>query len=251
MNKYLILPLFSVALLWSSCSSVYMPNVPNTPMLSEKGELSAGVHISPKGNASINAAYAVSNHFGVLFSGSYMKNERTSKDFRHKLVEVGGGYIDTFGPDNHQIIEIYAGYGGGSADRNFREFDDHNVLTSNVQEEVSFTKTFIQVNYSSKKNSYLKLFGNRYALNYGTAIRISHVGMDTFLINNIGQPKEDNIFIEPVFFTRMRLSDAVQLQYTSSGNFGLRNNKFMTAGNSIFTIGAVVNLGGKKPLTVK
>ncbi|WP_255431011.1 hypothetical protein [Pedobacter sp. N36a] len=246
MNKYLILPLFSVALLWSSCSSVYMPNVPNTPMLSEKGELSAGVHISPKGNASINGAYAVSNHFGVLFSGSYMKNERTSKDFRHKLVEVGGGYIDTFGPDNNRIIEIYAGYGGGSADRNFREFDDHNVLTSNIQEEVTFTKTFIQVNYSSKKNSYLKLFGNRYALNYGTAIRISHVGMDTFLINNIGQPKEDNIFIEPVFFTRMRLSDAVQLQYTSSGNFGLRDNKFMTAGNSIFTIGAVVNLGGKK-----
>ncbi|WGQ10267.1 hypothetical protein QG516_01195 [Pedobacter gandavensis] len=247
MNKYLIVPLFCVASIWSSCSSLYMPNVPNTPMLSEKGELSAGVHISPKGNASINGAYAVSNHFGVLFSGSYMKNERSTKDFRHKLLEVGGGYIDTFGPDNNRIIEIYAGYGGGSADRNFRSYDDHQVLTSSSQEEITFTKTFIQVNYSSKKNSYLKLFGNSYALNYGTAIRISHVGMNTFLINNIGQPKEDNMFIEPVFFTRMRLSDAVQLQYTSSGNFGLKDRKFMTAGNSIFTIGAVVNLGGKKP----
>ncbi|MBB2147788.1 hypothetical protein [Pedobacter gandavensis] len=248
MKKYLIIPLFFAAATWSSCSSVYMPNVPNTPMLSAKGELSAGAHISPKGNASINGAYAVSNHFGVLFSGSYMKNERTRKDFRHKLVEIGGGYIDTFGPDNNRIIEIYAGYGGGSANRNFREFDN-DVLISNSQEEVTFTKTFIQVNYSSKKNSYLNLFGNRYALNYGTAIRISHVGMNTFLINNIGQPKEDNMFIEPVFFTRMKLSDAVQLQYTSSGNFGLKDRKFMTAGNSIFTIGAVVNLGGKKKVT--
>lgn len=247
MNKKLIFPFVFVAAIWSSCSSIYMPNVPNTPMLSEKGELSAGAHISPKGNASINAAYAVSNHFGLLFSGSYMKNEKTSKDFRHKMVEIGGGYIDTFGEDNNQIIEIYAGYGGGSADRNFRTYDD-NVLISSSKEEVSFTKKFIQVNYSSKKNSYLKLFGNRYALNYGTAIRISHVGMDTFLIDNIGQDKEDNMFIEPVFFTRMRLSDAVQLQYTTSGNFGLRDRKFMTAGNSIFTIGAVVNLGGKKAI---
>ncbi|WP_316838832.1 hypothetical protein [Pedobacter gandavensis] len=245
MNKHLIAPFIIVAAMWSSCSSIYMPNVPNTPMLSAKGELSAGAHISPKGNASINGAYAVSNHFGVLFSGSYMKNERTSKDFRHKLVEIGGGYIDTFGPDNNRIIEIYAGYGGGSADRKYRTYDDKVLISSSLQ-EVTFTKTFIQVNYSSKKNSYLKLFGNRYALNYGTAIRISNVEMDTFLIDNIGQPKEDNMFIEPVFFTRMRLSDAVQLQYTSSGNFGLKDRKFMTAGNSIFTIGAVVNLGGKK-----
>lgn len=248
MNRHLIVPLCLVAALWSSCSSVYMPNVPNTPMLSAKGEFSGGAHISPKGNASFNGAYAVSNHFGALLSGSYMSNERTKKDFRHKLLEIGGGYIDTFGPDNNRIIEIYAGFGGGSSHRNFREYDDDKVLISNIQEEVTFTKKFIQVNYSSKKNSYLNLFGNRYALNYGTAIRISHVGMDTFLRNNIGQPKEDNMFIEPVFFTRMRLSDAVQLQYTSSGNFGLKDRKFMTAGNSIFTLGAVVNLGGKKPV---
>lgn len=245
MSKPLKYAFFSTIILFSSCSSVYMPNVPNTPMLSTKGEFSGGAHISPKGNASLNGAYAVSNHIGVLLSGSYMSREKTSNDYRNKSLEVGGGYFDTFGPDNNRIIEIYAGYGGGSTDRNYRDYDDK-VLINSTAEKFTYTKTFIQVNYSSKKNDQLKLFGNKYAINYGTALRISHLKMDTFLSNNTAQPLEDNMFIEPIFFTRMKLSDAVQLQYTSSGNFGLKSRKFMNAGNSIFTIGAVVNIGGKK-----
>ncbi|MGY0039055.1 hypothetical protein [Pedobacter sp. NJ-S-72] len=83
-------------------------------------------------------------------------------------------------------------------------------------------------------------------MNYGTALRVSHVSMGTFLINGVAQSKEDNIFLEPVFFTRMRLSKAVQLQYTTSYNLGLKNREYMTAGNSIFSVGAVINVGGLK-----
>lgn len=215
-------------------------------MLSSKGEFSGGGHISLKGNGSINGAYAVSNHFGALVSGSLMNSERTRKDYRHKLFEVGAGYFDTFGPDNNRIIEIYVGFGNGRTDRNFRDYNENDILTTTTQEIIKYNKTFLQLNYSSKKKDNLRLFGKSYALNFGTALRISHVGMDSFLSNGNNQPLEDNMFIEPIFFTRMHLSDAIQLQYTSSGNFGLKNRKFMTAGNSIFTIGAVVNIGGKK-----
>jgi len=69
--------------------------------------------------------------------------------------------------------------------------------------------------------------------------------MDRFFLNGVVQPKEDNIFFEPVFFTRMALSKTFQLQYTTSSNIGLKNRKYMSAGNSIFTIGVVVNVGGK------
>ncbi|WP_133574693.1 hypothetical protein [Pedobacter metabolipauper] len=228
-----------------SCSSVYMPNVPNTPMLSAAGEFSGGAHISLRGNASLNGAYAVSDHFGVLFSGSTMNQERYAKDYKHKLIEFGGGYFNTFGPDDNRILEVYAGYGGGKTDRVYREFDDNDVLFNTNVEEVTYSKTFLQVNYSSRKSNDLKLFGKNFPINYGTALRISHVDMKTFMRNNIGQTREGNVFFEPIFFTRMRLSDVVQLQYTSSANFGLNSRKFMSAGNSIFTIGAVVNVGGK------
>jgi len=241
-NSYLCLSL----MLLSSCASVYMPNVPNTPMLSAKGEFSGGGHISLRGNASINGAYAASEHFGVIFSGSYMNNTGTSKDYKNKLWEVGGGYFNDFGPDDNRIVEIYAGYGLGRTDRVFREFDENDALLNTDVEEVTFNKTFFQVNYSSKKSDNIRLFGKDFPVNFGTALRISNVEMKTFLTNGIGQLREGNVFFEPIFFTRMRINDALQLQYTSSGNFGLNNRKFMSAGNSIFTIGAVVNIGGNK-----
>ncbi|MES2830005.1 MAG: hypothetical protein V4687_17745 [Bacteroidota bacterium] len=234
------------AVSFSSCSSIYMPNVPNTPMLSQQGEFSGGGHVALGGNVSLNGAYAPSNHFGMIGSVSYINNDGRRKDYRQKLAEIGGGYFNTFGPDDNRIIEVYAGYGGGSTDRTFYSYDGNDVLTGTDLQEVTYSKTFFQVNYSSRKADNLKLFGKDFPINYGTAVRISHVDMKTFVRNGIGQPREGNLFIEPIFFTRMKLNEQFQLQYTSSGNFGLNSRKFISAGNSLFTIGVVVNLGGKK-----
>ncbi|KIO78611.1 hypothetical protein TH53_02310 [Pedobacter lusitanus] len=240
-----LLKLVFVLLFFASCSSVYVPTVPNTPMLSAQGEFSGGAHINLKGDANFNGAYAVSNHIGLLLGGALMKDERRTRDIRRKQLEGGIGYFDTFGPDHTRILEVYAGIGTGSTHRTYRVYDK-DVLISTELQEVNYSKTFLQVNYSSRKNRNFHLFGNNYPINYGTALRISHVSMGTFLINGSGQPKEDNIFLEPVFFTRMRLSRAVQLQYTTSYNLGLKNRKYMTAGNSIFSVGAVINVGGLK-----
>ena len=70
--------------------------------------------------------------------------------------------------------------------------------------------------------------------------------MIDFTRNNINQPFEDNIFIEPVFFTRLKLNENLQLQYASGSNFGLKNRDFLNAGNSVLTFGVVWNIGGTK-----
>lgn len=229
----------------SSCSSIYMPNVPNTPMLSQQGEFSGGIHAAWNGNISLNGAYAASNHFGLIGSTSYIDNKNNRKDFKQKLLEVGGGYFSTFGPDDNRIIEVYAGYGGGRTDRTYYSYDDNDLLTGSDMQEVTYSKFFFQVNYASRKADNITLFKKKFPVNFGTAVRISHVDMKTFMRNGIGQPREGNLFLEPVFFTRMRLNDQFQLQYTSSGNFGLNSRKFISAGNSLFTIGLIVNVGGK------
>jgi len=233
---------FLAVILCSSCSSIYIPSVPNTPMLTTQGEIAAGAHMSLKGNFNFNSAYAFSNHFAVLANGAYMNNEKTKKDIKHKMVEIGGGYFDTFGPDNNRILEIYAGIGSGRNTRFFREFDNDVLISTDLQ-EAKYDKQFIQVNYSSKKKKNLHLFGVDFGLNYGTALRMSFVKTKDFYSNNQLQANESNIFFEPVFFTRMILSDQVQLQYTSGSNFGLKSRKFLNAGNSVFSVGAVVNLG--------
>ena len=171
-----------------------------------------------------------------------MNNEGNKKDIKHKMIEFGGGYFNTFGPDNNRILEIYAGLGSGKSERVFREFDN-DVLISTEFQEAKYDKKFIQVNYSSKKKNNLRLFGVNFGLNYGTALRMSFVKTNDFYKNNVLQPNEDNIFLEPVFFTRMILSEQVQLQYTSGSNIGLKSRKFLNAGNSVFSVGAVINLG--------
>jgi hypothetical protein len=182
-----------VILLLSSCSSLYMPNVPNTPMLSARGELNTGGHISLKGNTSFNSAYAVSDHFGLLLDASIMNNKSTKKDYRHNLLELGAGYFSTFRSDSNRIIETYFGMGRGHSQRAFRDTDSGTPVVYDRQ-EMDFNKYFVQVNYSSKNRSSLKLFGRQFPLNYGTALRLSYINMSNFIRNDVEWVKEDNIF---------------------------------------------------------
>ncbi|MES2418898.1 MAG: hypothetical protein V4541_11970 [Bacteroidota bacterium] len=243
MHKYIRFIFLCLFVVLSGCSSIYIPSVPNTPMLTTEGEIAAGAHISLKGNVNFNSAYALSNHFAVLANGAYQKNKTEKKEVKHKMIELGGGYFKTFGPDKNRILEIYAGIGKGKSDKLFHQFDNNDVLTSTDFDQAKYDKKFIQVNYSSKKKDNVRLFGVNFGLNFGTALRMSFVKTSDFYRNDVLQANEDNIFIEPVFFTRMILSEQVQLQYTSGSNFGLKSRKFLNAGNSIFSIGAVVNLG--------
>lgn len=228
----------------SGCVSAYMPNVPNVPMFTQRGELSAAGHITPKGNITFNTAYAVSDHFGVLVNGSMLNRERKKEDFQHNLLEAGGGYFTTFGPNNNRILEVYGGFGGGSSDRTKKAENEKGVMTSE-RRETSFNKYFAQVNFSSKRRKSLHLFNKEFPLNYGTALRASYVTMDEHLLNGVPQEKEDNIFLEPIFYTRLTLNPSVQLQYTSGSNFGLKNRDVLTAGYAVFSLGLVINVGGK------
>ena len=215
-------------------------------MLTTKGEIAAGGHVSMKGNFNFNTAYAVTNNFAVMFNGGFMNNEGRKKDTENNTIEAGVGYFDTFGPDQNRIIEVYGGVGSGKSVRLNRAFDSNDVLINTDNQSANYDKKFIQVNYSSLKKDNLNLFGRKFGLNFGTALRLSFVKTNDFFINNVQQVNEDNIFFEPVFFTRMILSNQLQLQYTSGGNFGLKNRKFLNANHSVFSIGAVLNIGRAK-----
>ncbi len=175
MNKSFRFTAVLLLVFLTGCSSIYMPSVPNTPMLTTQGEIAAGAHISLKGNFNFNSAYAVSNHFAVIANGASMSNERDKKDIKHKAIEFGAGYFDTFGPDNNRILEIYGGFGSGKSERLFREFNNDDLLIGTDLQKSKYDKKFIQVNYSSKKKDNLRLFGTNFGLNFGTALRMSFV----------------------------------------------------------------------------
>ncbi len=243
--KYKLSTLIAVVLLCNGCSSIYMPGVPNTPMLSTKGEFAGGAHVSLRGNVNVNSAYAFSDNLAAMVNFGFVDNQRRRKDIKHNYFEIAGGYFKTFGPDDNRILEFYAGMGTANSLRVFRDFDD-GVLVNTTTYDSKYTKTFVQANYSSKKISKVRLLGVDFGLNYGTAWRLSFASTNDFRLNGMPHSNEDNIFIEPVFFTRMVLSEQFQLQYTSGSNIGLRSRKFLNAGHSVFSVGAVFNIGRKR-----
>lgn len=230
-----------IVFLLSSCSSIYMPNVPATPMLSKAGEAHVAGHVSLKGNISGTAALALTDNIAIIANGSTIHSGEFSNNFyRQWLVEGGAGYFTKIGKAKQQILEIYAGYGLGSS----RDYSQRaSIYGYEVVEakKMDFDKYFIQLNYSSKRKKKINLFGDKKQLDYGTAIRLSTVGMRGFSIDGIGMSYERNIFVEPVFFTRLQLVEGLQLQYSTGFNIGLMNNNYMKAGNSIFTLGLVYN----------
>lgn len=237
--------LLALPLLLAGCgTSAYMPNVPNVPMFTKKGELSAGGHVTPKGSITFNTAYAVSDHFAVLLNGSMLSSDRRKRDMRHNLLEAAGGYYTTFGPESNRVLEIYGGFGGGSSERTEKEEDKETGEMSYERHEANFNKYFVQVNFSSKRKKSLRLLSREFPLNYGTALRASYVDMHDYSLNNVPGQLEDNIFLEPIFYTRLTLNPAVQLQYTSGTTIGLKNRDILTAAYSVFSLGFVINVGG-------
>lgn len=231
------------AILVSSCSSIYMPNVPATPMFKSAGEVYLGGHFNAKGNVSANIGAAVSDHIAIIANGSTVNTGSNNNDFyRQWLTEGGIGYFTTLGKEGRQVFEVYAGYGVG----NSKDFEQRaSIYGYELVEarEMNFDKIFLQVNYSSTRKKKINIFGDKKELNYGTAIRLSRVGMKEFWINDVAAPMEENFFIEPLFYTRMQLVNGLQLQYTNGFNIGLNNNEYLKAGNSVFTLGLVYTFG--------
>lgn len=244
LKKLFYLSLVSIFL--SSCSSVYLPSVPNTPLLSEQGELSMAVHGSLNKNININAAYALGTHFAFISNYNSMHMDRERKDINHKAVELGAGYYGKLGEAKDQIIEIYGGFGRARNDRSFFERGQTNEIINTSTEKAKYDKKFIQVNYSSMKTDNLRLFGKPFDLNFGTAFRVNFVKTDELFIDGIKQTNEDNVFLEPIFFTTLALSDNFKIQYSNGSNFGLKSRDFLNANNSIFSLGLVYTFKPKK-----
>ncbi|MFZ4260575.1 hypothetical protein ACFRAE_00925 [Sphingobacterium sp. HJSM2_6] len=231
--------------MFSSCSSVYLPNVPATPMFQHQGEGYLAAHVNPKSNVSGNAGFAVTDHLAILANGSYVDYKSTNHDFKQYVYEGGLGYFTAIGKKKQTVLEFYAGYGLGSS----TDVDKRASTTGAdpvESRETDFNKIFIQTNFSSSKKDNIKLFGKKRTLNYGTAIRLSRLKMDNFQLNGLESPLEENVFVEPIFFTRLQLNKGLQLQYTNGWNIGLMKNEYLKPGNAVFTLGLIYNFGRKK-----
>lgn len=96
----------------NSCAPAYVPNVINAPLLTNKGEVQISLHAGTSG-FDPQAAYAITNHLGVMANASFMNSTSDTTDNYHKhgFMELGAGYFTNFG--GRFKFETFAGYGAG------------------------------------------------------------------------------------------------------------------------------------------
>jgi len=225
----------------TGCVSLYFPPPPQVPLLTQQGEFSGGIHTNFSGNTSVQGAYAVTNGLGVIGSASFLHSDKVKKAESFDFVEAGAGYFTRL--RDQRVLEIYGGYGLGHSQRTERSSRE-TPATRTL--EAGLEKLFLQVNYSAKKRQSLHLFGNDFPMTYGTALRISHLQTNNLRIDGLAASAENNIFLEPITYTRIQVLGPVQFQLISGGMFGLKHRQYLRASNSVFQFGILVNLGGQE-----
>ncbi|RSK32500.1 outer membrane beta-barrel protein [Hymenobacter metallilatus] len=229
----LLLPLLA------GCSSLYFPPPPQVPLLTQKGEWSGGLHTNFNQNTAAQGAYAVSDHLGVMGSVSFLHTDKKKRAEDHDFGELGLGYYTRL--RDNRVLEVYGGYGLGHTKRVERTPAEGITRTL----EGSLDKYFLQVNYTSKDKKTYHVLGRDWPVTYGTALRASYVTLTNFRLDGQPHTPEDNVFLEPITYTRINLVGPLDFQLISGSNFGLRHRRYLKAANSVFQFGLVVNVGGQ------
>lgn len=156
MKKIIIISLATIAALiyFNSCAPLYVPNVVNAPMLSEKNDINASLHFGLSGT-DVQSAFALTDHIGIMVNGSYMNQTSDSADNYHKhiLIEAGVGYFERLG--KYGIFETYGGYGVGRINSHqnsgdFSSFSDTYVNRIFIQPSVGFKSNYFEFAFAPR-----------------------------------------------------------------------------------------------------
>ncbi|MFO7829244.1 MAG: hypothetical protein R6V23_11520 [Bacteroidales bacterium] len=116
-----------------SCSPEYIPNMVNSPMFSNQGEMQATIATGTS-NFDAQTAFAITDNIGIMVNGSYgNETSDTTDDFhKHAFIEGGIGYYENIGEKGR--YEIYGGYGFGRTEGYFEgAWADSRITDADLQ----------------------------------------------------------------------------------------------------------------------
>lgn len=216
-------PLFIIiiaGIMLSSCAPAYVPNVINSPMFTEKGDVSISGYSGTSG-VDAHLAGAITNHVGLMLNGSFddHTNDSTDSFHKHQFLEFAPGYFTKI--NRFSVFEIYGGYGFGEIESQY----DGSIFYSYTKAD--FSRYFLQPGIG---------FVNNF-VNLGVSTRFAYV---TIKQNDL---TESAFFIEPALSAKFGYKWVMfcgQFGFAypfDSENVGFEYEPF------IFSLGLQVNLG--------
>ena len=140
--------------IFEACAPIYVPNVINAPLLSNKNELQASINTGTSG-FDPQIAYAVTDNIGIMLNGSFKDSKSDSlEDYhKHQFGEIGIGYYKKL--DENARFEVFTGFGYGKikAYTEFAFLNDYVNLESYrffIQPDIGITNKIIDASFSTR-----------------------------------------------------------------------------------------------------
>lgn len=224
----------------------YVPSAPNTPLLSNKGDINFNflrTATSPNNGFEIQAAYLPAKNIGIIGRYSFAKDDGGYHDYvKYKDFEIGAGYVKQFYKDMH--FETYAGMGKGKI------ANTHHTGFSNLNLTHYFIQPTVAVNNERKTLQFA--FVSRFA---GVNFKVTDN-----MFNNEREPlnatqfkslyeKPFHIFWEPGFVLRFGWKEFLfHAGYSFSSDL---TNSDLRRSKAVFSFGGSLRLHTMKTTTIK
>jgi hypothetical protein len=232
MKKFLILLLIA-----TSCAPTYIPNIRNSPMFTQKGEVQVNFQVGNGLNG--QAAVSITNNIGIMGSYSYLRrtgreqNNAPAEDYRkHTFGEAGIGY---FKNNNSMFVEIFAGYGEGTglSNDNFYFFGSNNVSASG-----NYKRYFFQPAFGMNKRTMFVSFVPRFSV----------VEFTEFSNGGVRYVVEEDpiLFFEPGVIGRVNFDDNFYFTFQTGLSLPVTAEPFYDHRGIQVATGIGVRFGGRK-----
>ncbi|GEM_PF-1748354 len=177
-----------VVVLFYACTPVYVPPVVHAPLLQEKKDFQAEVHLGT-GGTDLQAAYALTDRVGIRTAVSYQPGFEESHN-RHAYLEAATGmYRPLWG--GFGLLEGYAGAGFGRGEGYSEWTMTGSPHTRNAS--ANYFRPFVQGNLA---------FTSDY-VDLGVSATTLLLSVSNFTVNEQVHPQTFNdVFIEPALFLR-------------------------------------------------
>lgn len=202
MKKNILLLLFALTFLFSSCTTVYIPTEVNTPMFRDEHKISAGLSFSVCG-PSLQTGYSLTKHIAVIIDGAYANQKSSDHEDFLRFGEFGLGYFTILDKSKLVSFEVFTGIGFAYARSKDVRYD--------YLEEGNYNKIFLQPDFALSMGGIDMIFACKMSI-----IKFTSYSYSQHMVNIIeGEPSA--LEFEPAFTLRFGSPNfKIRLQLGSS-----------------------------------
>ncbi len=214
----------------TSCTTVYVPNSLNTPLLSKKNEATFSINSGITGT-DLQSSFAFTDNLAVMLNYSFISQEN-EEALKQKFGEFALGYFSESHDNN--IAEIFLGFGYGEAS-SVGKIVYQNYINDNISAKSNFYRLFIQGDFGIKGKIIETGLSIRGSYLYFSNIKYSLPIFDADM-------SIDNFFVTPSFFFKIGgplLKFQAQIAYSKI----LNTSKFIFYEPLIFSVGINLRIG--------